>query len=95
MATLERSTKSYRRDGSSGSVWDIDQRELRHCYSVGTAESSSSSSSGATETEPVYVRSSSLSALKLLLPKSVGQKFKGVLIGKSPPLVKSRFEKKK
>ncbi|CAI9096693.1 OLC1v1032891C1 [Oldenlandia corymbosa var. corymbosa] len=124
MATLQRSTMSYRREGSSGAVWGekllpelilekdrIDPNELRHCHSVGgpsmltnhhSHSSSSSSSSSSSDDDdhhssfislpagapPAYIsRSSSLSvsALKLLNPKSVfgvGQKFRGA--GKPP-----------
>ncbi|KAL3500869.1 hypothetical protein ACH5RR_039962 [Cinchona calisaya] len=102
-----RSSKSFRRQGSSGAVWDgtllaemdekgkkRDHRELRPCYSIGVSSNTSSSSSLAATKSPVYLRSSSLSvsAMKLLLPKSVGQKFKGVL-GKPPSFLKPQLGK--
>ncbi|CDP13489.1 unnamed protein product [Coffea canephora] len=92
MAALQRSTISFRREGSSGTVWDDrkliaemdeqgkrDLSGLRHSYSIG-CPSIVASSSGAADADPVYIRSRSAPAVKIMLiPKSVGRKFKGVL----------------
>lgn len=92
MATLQRSTISFRREGSSGAVWDDgkliaemdeqgkrDQNGLRHSHSVG-GHFIMASLPGSVDADPVYIRSRSVSAVtKMLIPKSVGQKFKGVL----------------
>ncbi|CAI9775506.1 unnamed protein product [Fraxinus pennsylvanica] len=73
-----RSSKSFRRQGSSGSVWNekiaeklnqVKNAELRHCQSTGGG--------GMAEAPPVYMRSLSAPTTKPLLLESVRNGFAG------------------
>ncbi|XAR69368.1 hypothetical protein NMG60_11000917 [Bertholletia excelsa] len=91
MATLERSTKSFRRQGSSGLVWDYDEylidnmsqtpvdcRELRHCQSTGVCPSGKMKKGGRTKEVPsVFGRSLSTPASNLQTLKAFGSKILG------------------
>ncbi|CAI9771489.1 unnamed protein product [Fraxinus pennsylvanica] len=77
MASLQRSSKSFRRQGSSGSVWNeklaeepnqVKTAELRHCRSTGDTGSGGMVEHGAAP--PVYIRWLSTPSAKPLLLES-------------------------
>lgn len=103
MASLKRSTKSFRRQGSSGSIWgntedltdEIDQlmkgegklAELRHCHSIGGGGTAARGEVNAAE-PPVYKRNLSAPPAKPPLPNSVREGGFSRFLGKLPKLGK-------
>ncbi|XP_059659122.1 MAPK kinase substrate protein At1g80180-like [Cornus florida] len=94
MAALQRSAKSFRRQGSSGIVWDdkllqIDPRELRACQSVNDTMTSMVEHGGSsTASSPVYLRSNSAPTAAIKKPSPLLGAFK-----KPPPSQKSKCRK--
>lgn len=105
MAGLQRSSKSFRRQGSSGLVWDDkslseevnqlirregngDNRELRHCYSIGGIGMMANIESDVAAPS-AYLRSLSAPVTK---PSSVEGKSVGASGNGKPPTSKFSFK---